>query len=87
MGNILKLVRRAVERCGGWDMECKKIYCLYWSVWRYFDYPEATEARRERADIDPERRFNQLIWETIVRDLGKHKGILVMEYFNFNIII
>ena len=48
MVNTMKLMQRAVERCGKWDMEwpTNKNSVLYWSVCKYFGYPEAIEMRK-----------------------------------------
>ena len=48
MVNTMKLMYRAVERCGKWDMEwpTNKNSVLYWSVCKYFGYPEAIEMRK-----------------------------------------
>ena len=34
----------------------------------------------ERANIELDGRFHQLIWDMIVRDLEKHKGILKVYF-------
>ena len=37
----------------------KLVFCHL--VWNYFEYPEESEARRERAGIYMKRRFHRLI--------------------------
>ena len=63
--------------CSGWYIKFKKIKnsVLYWLVWKYFDFPEATELRRVKLGLRLEIRFQKLIWESIVRDVVNHKGI------------
>ena len=65
---------------GGRESEQKKISVLYRLVWKYFNYPAATEMRKEREAINPERRFHRLIWEAIVSYVGDHKGKISTEY-------
>ena len=62
------------------DRVSKKVSVLCRSVWKYFDLPEATEVRRERSAIDPEKRFHQLIWDTILSDTDNQKGGLSRKY-------
>ena len=50
----------------------KKVSVLYQLFWKYFACPEETEVSIERVSIDPDSRFHQLVWEVIVRDVGKH---------------
>ena len=38
--------------------------------------PSSNLGSTERVAIEPERRFFQLIWETIVSDAGNKKGVL-----------
>ena len=78
----MKLVVMEDKRGYGWEREwsTKKGSVLYLSVWNYFYCPAATEVRRERASIDPDRRFHRLIWEIIVRVLGNKKWRLVSEF-------
>ena len=47
---------------------------LYYSVWRYFDCPVETEARRKRVGISSERVFHILIFDMIYRYVEKHEG-------------
>ena len=49
---------------------------LYWSVFDYFVYPEATEVRSKSVDIYPDRRFHRLIFKTMVIDAVNIKGVL-----------
>ena len=57
--NTMKLEQMASESGGGWEKESghKKISALCQYVWNNFNYPEATEVRREMSDIYPDRRF------------------------------
>ena len=56
--------------------QINRVGVLYFSVWKYFSYPSVTDVRRERADIDLERRFHQFIWDTIVTYVENIKGII-----------
>ena len=57
---------------------------LYFLVWRGFDYPAAIKSRRERVGIDPEKRFQILIWETIFRYLENYIGGVASDIqFNY----
>ena len=49
----MKLLYRVSERGDGWDREwsTKKSW-FYLSVWKYFYYPEETEARSKSEAID-----------------------------------
>ena len=61
MENMMKLVEKLANSGSGWDIEWSKnrVSVFYRFIWRYFDHPESAIARRERADIEPERSFHQ----------------------------
>ena len=40
----------------------KIVSVLCQSVWKYLNPPEATELRRRRTSIKPEKRCYQLVW-------------------------
>ena len=66
MENIISLCRgqpRGVV--GGRKSVKRRVSVLCHSNWKSFIYSVAPDARREREDIEIERRFFQLIWETI----------------------
>ena len=39
-----------------------KVITLYCVFWKYFYYPSAIEARKERSTRDPENMIHLLIW-------------------------
>ena len=57
---------------------------LYHSVWEYFDYTVATEAGKERLDIETNIMFHLLIWDIIVRYSCKQKLRLARFFFLLN---
>ena len=68
---------------GGREIGQQTKLVFFGLVWEYFDCPAATEMRRERATIETESWFHRLSWEVIVRDAGKHKGIISGGGCNF----
>ena len=54
----------------------KKVCVLYLSVYKYFYFPAEKETKRDRTDIESERRFNQLISETIVSDVVNNEEMI-----------
>ena len=63
-----------------------KVIVLCRSVYKYFGQPEATHVRREMVTIETMRRFHLLIWDTIVSDVGYHKGVLSRDFLNYLLI-
>ena len=77
---MCKGIPRVIE--GGRDGVKQENLVLCIGLFRSIYCPEATETRRERADIDTEKRFCLFIWETMLCDAGKHKAIILWgSYF------
>ena len=55
----MKLVDRVEQRGGGWDRQwLKNNQCFVLIGLEVFYYPAATNVKREREAVDPERRLN-----------------------------
>ena len=59
MKRQMKLAEMTAKTYGGWEIYCltNKVILFYLLVRNYFDLPAATEVRRERLGVYPERRF------------------------------
>ena len=82
---MCKGIPRVIE--GGRDGVKQENLVLCIGLFRIIYCPEATETRRERADIDTDKRFYWLICEIIVRYVGNHKWGIERDIYIYIIFI